>query len=286
MAIPTVTSITPSTGTYSGGTTALIVGTGFTAATAVTIGGESADFAIASDTLLAVTIPAHDAGTAAVIVTNATGPSVNVVNVTYTGGPVLFTVADARAFDRLQLANPTLYPDAVITAAEARILEQFERICMVAFVPTTVTDEWYDGSGTTWLWLQHNKLISVTACACYDADTSVAETFDSSDLNDLAIYVDGRIMRRSLGLFPKGNHNVKITYKYGWAAVPAPITEAALIVCVNSLVAGNISDRATSFSDGNQTFALSTAGRPNQWFGLPNVDSTLQQYNETLPGIA
>ncbi len=84
MAVPTLTSVTPSTGSYLGGTTVLIAGTGFTGTTAVTFDGVAADFELSSATLLAATAPGHLAGAARIVVTNADGPSTSAVDFTYT----------------------------------------------------------------------------------------------------------------------------------------------------------------------------------------------------------
>ena len=73
--LPSVTGISPTTGTTAGGTSVVITGTSFTDATAVTFGGTAASFTVNSDTQITATSPAHAAGTVDVVVTNGTGPS-------------------------------------------------------------------------------------------------------------------------------------------------------------------------------------------------------------------
>ena len=74
--VPTVTSLSPSTGSTSGGTVVTITGTALTGVTEVTFGGTVADtVTIHSSTLITVTAPAHRAGTAEVTVTTPVGSS-------------------------------------------------------------------------------------------------------------------------------------------------------------------------------------------------------------------
>ncbi len=80
---PTVTGISPATGSTLGGTPVTITGTGFTGATGVTIGGTAATgVSVTNDTTLTATTPAGTAGTASVVVTTPGGA--NAANTLYT----------------------------------------------------------------------------------------------------------------------------------------------------------------------------------------------------------
>ncbi|MFL6374365.1 MAG: IPT/TIG domain-containing protein [Pyrinomonadaceae bacterium] len=73
---PTVTSVSPTSGTTSGGTSVTITGTNFTGATAVSFGGTPAtSFTVNSATSITATSPAHAAGTVDVTVTTPGGTS-------------------------------------------------------------------------------------------------------------------------------------------------------------------------------------------------------------------
>ena len=68
---PTVSAISPNTGTANGGTTVTVTGTGFLSGATVTIGGTAATgVTVASSTSIKATTPAHAAGAADVVVTN------------------------------------------------------------------------------------------------------------------------------------------------------------------------------------------------------------------------
>jgi hypothetical protein len=73
---PTVSSISPTSGTISGGTAVTITGTGFQSGATVKIGGTSATAVnVASSTSITATTAAHSAGSSSVVVTNTDGQS-------------------------------------------------------------------------------------------------------------------------------------------------------------------------------------------------------------------
>ena len=68
---PTVSSITPNTGTANGGTGVTIAGSGFLVGATVAIGGTAAtNVVVVSSTSITATTPAHAAGAVSVVVTN------------------------------------------------------------------------------------------------------------------------------------------------------------------------------------------------------------------------
>ena len=148
---PTVTSISPTTGSTAGGTTVTITGTGLTGATAVSFGGTAATgVVVVNATSVTAVSPAHAAGTADVTVTTAGGISATGAGdvFTYTapsgggGGPAPTTpaapvrVAGADRFataiaastaefptsgsaGAVVLARSDIYPDALVGTALA-----------------------------------------------------------------------------------------------------------------------------------------------------------------------
>jgi hypothetical protein len=73
---PTVTGVTPNSGSTAGGVQVTITGTGFTAVPTVTFGGSAGTgVAFINSTQIRATVPAHAAGAVAVIVSNPDGQS-------------------------------------------------------------------------------------------------------------------------------------------------------------------------------------------------------------------
>ncbi|RLS27641.1 MAG: hypothetical protein DWH70_00140, partial [Planctomycetota bacterium] len=106
---PTITSISPVTGSAAGGTTITILGTDFTGATAVTIGGVAASsFTVVNSTTITAITPAHAAGAASVEVTTATGT--NVAN-------SLFTYAATTTTALTSSVNPSVFGQPIIFTA-------------------------------------------------------------------------------------------------------------------------------------------------------------------------
>lgn len=199
---------------------------------------------------------------------------------------MLFSVTEARAFDRQQLQDPLVYPDADIQAMAVMIGDFFYEVCGVRFETTTETDAWVDGTGTDTLWVRHHRLQAVTACTVYDCTGTVSRAFDEADLADLAVYPAGKIVRRARGLFLWGRRNVKLTYSHGWDSTPLAVKRAALRLCVDELVASDVSRRVTQMADGEMRYNFSVPGRgKTEWTGIPVVDTVLRTYNEKIVGM-
>jgi Domain of unknown function (DUF1929)/IPT/TIG domain/Glyoxal oxidase N-terminus len=78
---PTVSAISPATGTTSGGTAVTITGTGFLSGATVKFGSNSATGVnVVSSTSITATTPAHSAGSVSVVVTNTDGQNDTLTN--------------------------------------------------------------------------------------------------------------------------------------------------------------------------------------------------------------
>jgi len=296
MALPVVTSIAPSSGPIAGGTTVTIVGTDLTTPTGVSFGATAATvFGAASATEAFAVAPAHVAAAVDVTYTTAGGTSATSSADTFTYGQMLFSVAEARAFDKAQLNDVDLYPDADIVAKEAEIRQSFEDvICGIHFNPTVITD-YRDANRTRQLWLtHHNPLLEspprqiTVSSVLIDGGNGVGagHTFTPAELADLACYPDGRVIRKTLGYwissFPYGELAVQITYTVGYATVPPDINRAALLVCVEQMTKKNLSDRLKSYSDETGSYELYMPGASNSAsvYGIPEVTTILNNYAE------
>jgi plastocyanin len=97
---PTITTISPSSGTTLGGTEVIITGTDFTGATSVTFGGEEAtDFDIDSATQITAETPAHSAGAVDVVVVTPGGTDTETNGFTYIAPPTITAQPDSATVD-------------------------------------------------------------------------------------------------------------------------------------------------------------------------------------------
>jgi hypothetical protein len=216
--------------------------------------------------------------------------------VTFTySGDTLFTVAEARTFDKAQLESTTTYTSGVIAAKETAIRSRFERIIGVSLVPTAHT-EYYDGDGSDTLFLDHHNpwaeatprpvtLTSVTVIATDDTETA----FTATELSD-AVKYSHKLVRRS-GVFTAGVRNIKVVYTTGYTSVPDDIKQAALAVLVmappDGLVPSSIPFGAIEGSDGTINWSRVKDPSRGRWYGNEAVDSVLREHRsmETLPGV-
>jgi hypothetical protein len=130
-AVPTVTGVSPNSGTANGGTTVVITGTNFNngAATAVTIGGTAAtSYTVVDNFTINAVVPAHATGNVTISVTNGTGTGTSTLanGYTYTSGNVNVQVSVVLTIPKradIQWGNGTSVDDAGIdhTLAANRI---------------------------------------------------------------------------------------------------------------------------------------------------------------------
>ncbi|WP_345718612.1 IPT/TIG domain-containing protein [Kineosporia mesophila] len=80
---PVLSAVDPARGPVAGGNQVTLTGFGFTGATAVTVGGVSADFTVVSNTQITLTLPAGADSTVIIRVTTPDGSSTDAVGYTY-----------------------------------------------------------------------------------------------------------------------------------------------------------------------------------------------------------
>ena len=91
---PTISSVTPNSGSSSGGTIVTLTGTNFTGATGVTFGGTpGTSFTVVNNTTINAVTPAHAAGAVDVVVTTAGGTGTSVGGFTYYDAPSISSIS-------------------------------------------------------------------------------------------------------------------------------------------------------------------------------------------------
>jgi hypothetical protein len=194
----------------------------------------------------------------------------------------IFSTAEARAFDKAQLANNVTFSDAAITAREVAIRAHFERIIGVALA-TTASTEYYDGDGTSTLYLNHHMpyadstpspvtLTSVTVIATDDTETA----FTVAELSDTVKY-PGKLVRRS-GSFTNGVRNIKVVYSHGYAACPDDLKQAALRACVQELMPSPVPSSVIDGSEGQVNWSRVRDPDRGRWYGNEAIDAPLREH--------
>jgi len=187
----------------------------------------------------------------------------------------LFSVAEARAFDRGQLADSTRYPDAAIEWGREAVAGIIAAVTGREWVDKAVT-ETVDGSGAALLSLSRLPVASVTGVSVYDGSTWV--DLDADELAALEVVPDSGILRRD-AVWPAGLANVRVSYVAGAAEVPAPLKYAALRLVVELAARTNLTGRETAYSDGQLSYQLATPGANwGWWTSLPEVNAILALY--------
>ena len=100
----------------------------------------------------------------------------------------------------------------------------------------TVTDEYYDGNGETFLYLKQSDIQSITALSIdddfdgsYDSvTTSYTRYYDDIGRLELDVETDGSVIE--VDSFTKGPKTVKVSYTYGHAEPTADIKQLCIMM--------------------------------------------------------
>lgn len=201
-------------------------------------------------------------------------------------GALLFTLAEARAYDASAMANTTTYPAATLAEGRDIVTDAIEDVIGVA-LGGRYAREVISGGGSSELWLSRVRPSTIRAAEYRTFGTQTWTALTADELADILIWDSGLIARESLGSFTSGSRNWRITYEHGWQPIPNELRQAGLALLRERVVSSALPARATSQTNEFGSFALSTAGRGSEvWFGLPGVDSVLARYRERVPTIA
>jgi hypothetical protein len=142
--VPTVTSVSPSSGSTAGGTSVTITGTNLSAVSAVRFGSTAASFTLNSATSMTATSPAGAAGTVDVSVTNSTGTSATSPNDQFTYSPPAGTVTSIGSFG--SKAGTGLTTLAVTPQTVGDVLVVYAQVGVTTLTLSSITG----GGVTTW----------------------------------------------------------------------------------------------------------------------------------------
>ncbi len=185
-------------------------------------------------------------------------------------GQHLFTIAEARDFDKKAMENTSKFTTQDLKDARLEMTNFFQK---VTGVPPIVRyfREVHDGNGKQTLRV---NLPQVRALLSLSVDGTAVT------VGDVDIYRDGRLHQD--GTFTLDEQNVIAEYEAGFRVTPQDLKRAALVLTKAMMVGSDILDRAiTATDDSGNMFMLRTADstreRPT---GLPFVDAVLNLYRE------
>ena len=143
---------------------------------------------------------------------------------------------------------------------------------------TDYTAELYDGPGTNSLKLNHFPIISVTTVTVY-SDTLEAVTLAERCDGDEGYYIrdaDAGILMNN-DLWPRGRGVIEVTYRAGYATVPADLKRACYVIAQYykniSKTPGVVSETMGSYS-----YTLSSGSEwPSGWH-IPNEARTILDF--------
>ena len=208
-------------------------------------------------------------------------------------GGWLFTENAARSFDDNALSNAGVpnYTDEAIAAERDRATDLLETWTHRSWVPRYARIE-TSGSGTPRL--HPNGVIRFADGAVFDAEGSnhdinrvLSVTINGATVAVGNFVVDNSTIYRTNGTFPCGTSsnplNVVVEYVYGTQPGSGGSTRAGLLVARDTLVASNISDRASSFSDELGTYRFTTPGIGIAVSTLPEVNQWVRDHSHMVP---
>jgi hypothetical protein len=190
---PTITSLSPSTGSTTGGTSVTINGAGFADVSGVTFGGANALFTVNSTTKITATAPAHGAGSVPVQVTTAAGSASS--NFTYSVAPPTTRVDLAAATAAGLTTSGTWAPYTSASAYGGSYLRSSTANASVVIAFKGTQLDWITMKGTT----------GAIADIYVDGSATKAATIN--------LYASPAVYQQNLfttGTLPDGYHTVKI----------------------------------------------------------------------------
>lgn len=216
-------------------------------------------------------VPRWDIGNPAVfrddtelLIVNLTGAPADVTN------DAIATLAELRALEPLD--DDTKYPDELVLATRDAVIDALEDACRTSFVRRPYTETFDDPVPMAMLNLERRRNPVVTALTVNAVELTAGE-------------VTGLRAARGLVSRPYGGfgNTAVITYEQGYNTPPGRVRRAVRLLTRDWLaeeVSDTIPARATSWSAGENTYRLVTAGVAGAIFDLPEANAVVKQYRE------
>jgi hypothetical protein len=275
---PTITSITPNTGTVSGGTSVTIGGTGFLAGATVSLGGTAATAVIVvGSKSITATTPAHTAGAVSVVVTNTDAQSGTLTNgyiyTTGTGGAPI-------AFVQVTAATPQTASASVAVTYTAAQAAGNLNVVLVGWNDTTSTvTSVTDSRGNTYaLAIGPTSGTGLRQSIYYAKNIAAGSNTMTVKFNQAAAFVDIRALEYS-GLDTVSPLDVTAGAVGGGTTGNSG---SATTSSVKELIVG-AGMTATRFTQAGTGFTLRTITNPDADIAEDKVTTAAGSYNATCP---
>jgi len=123
-----------------------------------------------------------------------------------------------------------------------------------AFESTTITDKILDSDGVQRYKLPHRPIISITNFNVDEAGLGattnwVARTEGRTGSENFVILEEEGILHFHSDIPPAGIQNIKTTYAYGYATVPADVEKLATLLVTREIVRARLADNTFSAQD-------------------------------------
>lgn len=199
-------------------------------------------------------------------------------------GELLFTLAEARAYDDGVLETATQYPDVAVLAAREGASDSLEE-ALGRLLGAQYQREVFDGDGSAELDLPGVDVRSVRSVKVREFGSQTWTAFTVSELADVLVEESGLLVRESLGVWPRGRRNVAVEWEAGMR-IPGELKQAGLMLARELLVKSDLSNRAVQQVNELGTVQLAVAGRGGSRYGVPFIDAAVQAYARRVPGVA
>jgi hypothetical protein len=155
--------------------------------------------------------------------------------------PVSPSVTDIREFlEGYGITAPMLSDSWIESRRDGFVIPWVERKTNQSLASIKTITEYYSGNGTSILILNRRPILSVT-----QIEYVLGWVYQAFlNLNNIEVILSDGVLKAktniseawSYPLFAKGDKNLKITYTYGFASIPADLKEAVIYLCCEQML--------------------------------------------------
>lgn len=200
-------------------------------------------------------------------------PAITITSYAEVLGDMLFTEAEARAFDGGAMSVANGYTSDDIRRGHDAVMDEFERILKFPLGRRYYRDV-VDGTGRSTMRLPRNAVTTVRQVQKRPSGSQTWTSFTVDELADVVAASWGLLEREGGGEWEQGRRNYRVSYEAG-KTIEGAARLHALRVLRHQLVPSALPDRALFQTNELGQFRFAVAGDNGHWFGIPDVDAWL-----------